>query len=78
MSTKKRTTQASRLAARNTKRLNTRLIAVGIFAVVLIAIIWAISSSAQKPPAANTSQYRWHAHPGWHQEVFFRAAYVDR
>ncbi len=55
MPTKKRTTQASRLAARNTKRFNTRLIAVGIFAVVLIAIIWAVSSSAQKPPAANTA-----------------------
>ena len=54
MSTKKRTTQASRRAARNTKKFNTRLIAVGIFAVVLIAIIWAVSSSAQKPPAANT------------------------
>jgi len=55
MPTKKRTTQASRLAARNTKRFNTRLIAVGIFTVVLIAIIWAVSSSAQKPPAANTA-----------------------
>jgi peptidylprolyl isomerase len=54
MSTKKRTTQASRRAARNAKRFNTRLIAVGIFAVVLIILIWAVSSGAQKP-AANTA-----------------------
>ena len=53
MATKKRTTQASRRAARNAKRFNNRLIAVGIFVVVLIALIWAVSSSAQKP-AANT------------------------
>jgi cyclophilin family peptidyl-prolyl cis-trans isomerase len=54
MSTKKRTTQASRRAARNAKRFNTRLIAVGIFVVVLIILIWAVSSGAQKP-AANTA-----------------------
>ena len=54
--TKKRTTQASRRAARNAKRVNTRLIAIGIFAVVLIAIIWAVSSSAQKPAANAADQ----------------------
>ncbi len=56
MSTKKRTTQASRRAARNAKRFNTRLIAIGIFAVGLIAIIWAVSSSAQKPAANAADQ----------------------
>jgi cyclophilin family peptidyl-prolyl cis-trans isomerase len=56
MPTKKRTTQASPRAARNTQRFNTRLIAIGIFGVVLIVIIWAVSSSAQKPPASTAGQ----------------------
>lgn len=54
MPTNKRTTQASRRAAKNARRFNNRVIAVGIFVVVLIALIWAVSSSAQKP-AANTA-----------------------
>ena len=56
MPTKKRTTQASRRAARNAKIFNTRLIALGIFAVVLIVIIWAVSSSAQRPAAVAGDQ----------------------
>ena len=55
MSNKKRTTQASRRDARNARSFNTRLIAIGIFAVVLIVIIWAISS-AQKPAATAGNQ----------------------
>jgi peptidylprolyl isomerase len=65
MPTKKRTTQASRRAARNAKRFNNRLIAVGIFAVVLIAIILVVSNNAQKaavstaglPTLVGTKQY---------------------
>ena len=55
MPSKKRSTQASRRAARNARRFNNRLIAVGIFVVVLIALIYAVSRSAQKPAetAAN-------------------------
>jgi cyclophilin family peptidyl-prolyl cis-trans isomerase len=56
MASKKRTTQARRRAARNARIFNTRLIAVGIFAVVLIAIIWAVSSSAQKPAGSTAGQ----------------------
>jgi cyclophilin family peptidyl-prolyl cis-trans isomerase len=56
MPTKKRTTQASRRAARNVRRHNTRLVALGIFVVVLIAIIWAVSSSAQRPAAVAGDQ----------------------
>ena len=55
MPSKRRSTQASRRAARNARRFNNRLIAVGIFVVVLIALIYAVSRSAQKPAetAAN-------------------------
>ena len=59
MSTKKRTPMASRRAARNTRNAassNNRLIAVGIFAVVLIAVIWAVASRAQQPAASAGDQ----------------------
>ena len=57
MSTRKRTPMASRRADREAKRrFNNRLIAIGIFAVVLIAVIWVVSSNAQKSAQSTAGQ----------------------